>query len=115
MGNSLFEKLSEIYTVKREALDRLVEDLVLRQEAESRHMTVEALLDAEVKAKSKPVIDEEVRAVYDSAADRFAGRPRDEAQAQLAMGMNQQRWRQRRIEFVSALKSRAGCWGQRHC
>jgi protein-disulfide isomerase len=108
LGNRLLENYSQIYILKREALDQLIENLVLRQEADSRHVSVEALLDTEVAAKVKPVSDEEVRAVFDSAADRFAGRSQEEALIQIGNAMSQQRVRQRRVEFVKDLKSHAG-------
>jgi protein-disulfide isomerase len=103
VGSRLLAIRAQEYSLRREALDRLIETVVLEEEARRRGVTVEALLAAEVAGKVRPVQAEEVQAVYDGARDRFSGVAEEEAHRRIREGMERRRREQRRAELVPAL------------
>jgi len=55
----------QVYDARREALESMILDRLLRAEATRRGITPDALLQAEVEAKAKPPTDIEVQRFYD--------------------------------------------------
>jgi protein-disulfide isomerase len=55
----------QVYDARREALESMILDRLLRAEAARRSLTPEALLQAEVEAKARPPSDLEVQRFYD--------------------------------------------------
>jgi predicted DsbA family dithiol-disulfide isomerase len=106
MGNRLFRLRSDEYNLRRPVLDELVSRSLLEQEAAKRHVTVDNLIASEVDAKAKPVQDEEVEAVYESAKQNYANVPEAEARKQIADGMRRSRAQRRRQAFAAELRTR---------
>ncbi|HEU4870926.1 MAG TPA: thioredoxin domain-containing protein [Pyrinomonadaceae bacterium] len=67
----IFDVQEQVYRLRKEELDRSINDTLLAQEAQRRKITIHALLDAEVRPKA--VTDEEVQAFYEGNKDRVSG------------------------------------------
>ena len=67
----IFDVQEQVYGLRKEELDRSINDTLLAQEAQRRKITIHALLDAEVRPKT--VTDEEVRKFYEENKDRVSG------------------------------------------
>jgi protein-disulfide isomerase len=106
LGNKLFRLRSDEYSLKRPYLDELISKALLDQEAASRKLTVERLTVIEVDEKAKPVQDDEVGAVYESAKQNYANTPEPEARKQITDGMRRARTQQRRQAFVAELRAK---------
>jgi hypothetical protein len=71
----------QLYDARNNALSQMIVDKVLALEAESRRVTVEELIQAEVTAKVAPVTDADVEKFYNDNSSRMGGRPLDELRA----------------------------------
>lgn len=67
----IFDVQEQVYKLRRDELELTINDTLLTQEAQKRKITVEALLEAEVKPK--PVTDQQTQAFYDQNKDRVSG------------------------------------------
>jgi protein-disulfide isomerase len=67
----IFDVQQQVYKLRRDELELTINDALLTQEAQKRKVTVEALLEAEVKPK--PVSEQDARAFYDQNKDRVSG------------------------------------------
>lgn len=61
----------QVYKARKNALDLIINDTLLAQEAQKRKITTNALLDAEVKPK--PVTEEQARAFFEQNKERVSG------------------------------------------
>jgi hypothetical protein len=61
----------QVYKLRKDELDLTINDTLLTQEADKRKITVNAVLDAEVKPK--PVTEEQIRQFYDQNKERVSG------------------------------------------
>jgi protein-disulfide isomerase len=73
LGLKLTKLEEQIYALKRQQLDRLIEERLLEQKAERRGISVVALLDEEVTAKVKLVTEAEIEGFYQENKSRFSG------------------------------------------
>lgn len=64
LGPEIFKAQEQIYALRRETVDRLINDLLLRQEALERNVSVEELLEAEVASKLKKITRKDALAFY---------------------------------------------------
>ena len=67
----IFEVQEQVFKLRKDELELSINDALLTQEAQKRKITVEALLEAEVKPK--PVTDQQAQAFYDQNKDRVSG------------------------------------------
>lgn len=61
----------QVYKLRKDELDLTINDTLLAAEAQKRKITINALLDAEVKPK--PVTDEQMRTFYEQNKERLSG------------------------------------------
>lgn len=61
----------QVYKLRKDELELSINDTLLVQEAEKRKLTVEALLEAEVKPK--PITDEQTKLFYEQNKERVSG------------------------------------------
>lgn len=100
-------KLEEqIYNLKRQRVEALINERLLAVEAAKRKLAVAALLDAEVTAKVGLVTEQEIDKAYEANKGKFKG---EEAQIkeQLRAALQNQKLALRRQEFLTALRSEA--------
>jgi predicted DsbA family dithiol-disulfide isomerase/CRISPR/Cas system CSM-associated protein Csm2 small subunit len=67
----IFDVQEQVYRLRKEELDRSINDTLLAQEAQRRKITIHTLLDAEVRPNG--VTDEQVRTFYEENKDRVSG------------------------------------------
>jgi protein-disulfide isomerase len=103
----LIQLQTQEYTLKRQALDDAIEQILLEQEAARRGVTVRSLVESEIESKIRPVTDDQVEAVYESSKDRSIGKADDEALSQVRNNLLQVRISMRRAEFLKQLRDRS--------
>jgi len=96
------------YEARRQALDALIAEELLKKEAARRKLSVEALLEAEVAAKATPVTPEQVEAQFSAVRARLGQRPEAEGRRLVEQNLVQQRRAERRAAFVRELRAKAG-------
>jgi len=67
----IFDVQQQVYKLRRDELELSINDALLTQEAQKRKITVEALLEAEVKPQ--PVTEQQMQTFYDQNKDRVSG------------------------------------------
>jgi protein-disulfide isomerase len=95
------------YNVKRSALDQIVEQKLLDQEAKKRSVTTDALLKTEVEDKAGKVTKEEINGFYEQNKARMQGKTLEQAAPDIEKGLGQQKLQLRRTAFVKELKDKA--------
>ena len=73
LGLNLSKLQEQIYSMKRQALDALVSERLLANEAARRKITVTALIDAEVTSNVGLVTEGELDKYYEANKARFKG------------------------------------------
>jgi protein-disulfide isomerase len=63
----------QVYTLRKQSLDVKINDLLLEQEAKKKNITAEALFDAEILPRVKPVTEADARSFYEQNKDRARG------------------------------------------
>jgi protein-disulfide isomerase len=104
-GPAYYRLQEQLYAMRRQGLQRLVDERLLAREAARRGVSVPELVQAEVTAKAA-VGDEEARAFVAAHASEFRAADPPETrveQARLRLGGLKQR--SRRQEFLGALRS----------
>jgi protein-disulfide isomerase len=105
IGNKLFRVRSEEYSIRRNALDEIITERLLRKEAARRGVSYEDFLEAEVESKVTIAPAAEMETFYEAMRDRFAGLSKEQALAQMADNMRRQQRAKRMAELVSGLRS----------
>ena len=104
---SQLSKLEEqIYNLKRQKLDALINDKLLEKEAAKRKLTVPQLLDAEVTAKVGLVTEQEIEKFYQDNKAQIKG---DDPQVREKIRgfLQNQKLAAKRAEFLTSLRSQA--------
>lgn len=97
---------TEIYKIRKRALDELVEQKLLEQAAKKQGVTVDEYIAQEIDAKAKDPQEQETKALYDARKDRI-GKSYDEVKDQLAAFMKRNRQAMVRGELIARLKQDA--------
>jgi protein-disulfide isomerase len=63
----------QVYTLRKQSLDVKINDLLLDQEAKKKNVTAEALFDAEILPRVKPVTEADAHSFYEENKDRAKG------------------------------------------
>jgi len=82
LGPALDKLEQQIYDMRREQLDQLISERLVKREAERRGVTVEALLAAEVGQKVTPVTDADVEQFFQANKERLPQQPEIRPQIQ---------------------------------
>jgi protein-disulfide isomerase len=93
------------YQRKREILDDLILDMLVKQEAGRRGLTVEEIWRTEVDAKTHPPRDLEVDTTYKMAAQQFAAMPEADAKAAIRANYLQRARAIRKREYYKELRA----------
>src|SRR5262245_58907702 len=104
---SQLSKLEEqIYNLKRQKLDALINDKLLEKEAAKRKLTVSQLVDAEVTSKVSLVSEQEIEKFYqDNKAQIKSDDP--ELRNKIRAYLQNQKLAAKREEFLKSLRSQA--------
>ena len=95
---------TQIYGVKKQAVDALITDYLLEQEAKKRGLSREQLLQQEVNAKVGPVSDAEIEQVYNANKARLGDKPLAEFKAQIEQQLQGVKLQQQQQTFVQSLR-----------
>ena len=95
---------TQIYDVKKQAVDALITDYLLEQEAKKRGLSREQLLQQEVNAKVGPVSDAEIEQVYNANKARLGDKPLAEFKPQIEQQLQGVKLQQQQQAFVQSLR-----------
>jgi len=100
-------KLSQaIYEARRAALDELVGNILLDQEAKARGIDRAALVEKEIGSKVTAVTEPEVTAWYQANQSRVQGATLDQVRAPIRAMLTQERMQAARRQFLDTLKAK---------
>jgi protein-disulfide isomerase len=100
-------KLEEqIYNLKRQRLDAIINDKLLEKEAAKHKLTVPALLDAEVTSKVGLVTEQEIEKFYQENKAQIKGE-QAQVREQIRSYLQNQKLNAKREEFLKSLRSQA--------
>lgn len=102
--NQLQRLDTQIYQIKKGALDDLIEARLIEQAAKKEGSSVEKYLAQEVDAKVTSLADSELQSFYDSNKERFGKQPFDQAKGQIRDYLTQGRKSRARNELIAKLK-----------
>jgi len=106
-GNFGSAKLSQaIYQARRAALDELIGDLLIAQDAATRGVDREALVQQEISGKVTPPTDAEIETWYQSNKDRLRGATIEQARQAIRAYLLQERALAVRQEYLDRLKTK---------
>jgi protein-disulfide isomerase len=104
---SQLSKLEEqIYNLKRQRLESLINDKLLEKEAAKRKLPVSALLDAEVTAKVGLVTEQEIEKFYQDNKAQIKGE-QAELREKIRAFLQNQKLAAKREEFLTSLRAQA--------
>lgn len=99
--------LQQVYDARRRALDLVIGDLLIEREADSRGVSREELLAAELPSRTLPVTDEEVQLIYERNQNVLGGRPLEDVRSQVVAAIEQQRPMQALRQYMEELRADA--------
>lgn len=106
LAGQLSKLEEQIYNLKRQKLDALINEKLLEKEAAKRKLTVPQLIDAEVTAKVGLVTEQEIEKFYqDNKAQIKTDDP--ELRNKIRAHLQNQKLATKREEFVKSLRSQA--------
>jgi protein-disulfide isomerase len=106
LAGQLSKLEEQIYNLKRQKLDALINEKLLENEAAKRKLTVPALLDAEVTAKVGLVTEQEIEKFYQDNKAQIKGE-QSQLREQLRSHLQNQKLASKREEFLASLRARA--------
>ena len=95
---------NQIYSLKKQAVDSIINAHLQEQEAKKRGITRQQLRQQEVTDKTEPVSDAEVEDYYTENKTRFGERELEEVQAQLKQSLQARKQQQRQQAFAAELR-----------
>lgn len=98
---------NELYSVKKRAVDSVIANYLIDQEAKKRGMTREQLLKQEVTDKTPAVTDAEIQKIYDANKSRLGGKKLEDIKPQILQQMQNHAQQQQQEAFVQELRKKA--------
>jgi protein-disulfide isomerase len=95
----------EQYEVRKQALDDLISERLLDEEAAARGITRQALVQAEVTDKVRRPAPEQVRAIYEHSRAQLGGRTLDDVAPQIERSLTEQARTEREAELQRQLRA----------
>jgi len=95
------------YDARREALNQMISEMVIKIEAESRGVTTQDLQNELIK-DSAPVSDAEVEAFYTSQQSRMGGKTLDQMREQIRTHLLTTKNQGKVVAYVNELKRKSG-------
>ncbi len=107
VGNRLVRLRQEEYEVRRQALDEIIYDRLLEEEAKKRRLSTQELVQDEVDSQVPEPDPKMVEGLYDQNRARFAGRPRESVLGDIRAAMKKQSRQARQEAFARRLREGA--------
>ena len=98
---------NQIYSLKKQAVDEIINAHLQEQEAKKRGITRQQLRQQEVTEKTEAVSDAEVEDYYTKNKARFGEKTLEEVQAQLKQSLQARKQQQRQQAFAAELRKAA--------
>lgn len=95
-----------LYEARRMAIDEIVADRLMNQEAKSRGVDRTTLVEKEIGDKVPPVSDTDVSSWYQANQARVQGAPFEQVRAPIRAYLIQERMETARQQFIGVLKSK---------
>lgn len=105
-GEPLARLEEQVYQLKQQKLQQMIEDRLIAKEAQRRKVSVESLIDSEVTAKTAEVTAEEIHRVYELNKNQLQ-KSESEMAPQIRSLLRDQKIAQRRAEFAKSLQAQA--------
>jgi hypothetical protein len=93
-----------LYDGRRQALDRLLADLLIEQAAKAKGVSPAQFTKDEIARRTKPVADADVEAFYQQNVSRMQGKRLDEVRPQVRSFLQQQQQQAAREALLSELR-----------
>ena len=106
LGGQLAKLQEQIYALKRQKVEALIDQKLLAAEAAKRRISVQALLDTEVTSKVGLVTEQEVEAFYQANKTQLQGEE-PALREQIRNHLQNQKLAARRDVFLESLRSQA--------
>jgi protein-disulfide isomerase len=98
---------NQLYALKKQAVDALIAERLLSQEAAKRGLTSQQLLQQEVVSKINAVRDKEIEQFYQTNKARMGNQPLEDLKARIAQHLQDVQRRQHQQTFVGELRKAA--------
>ncbi len=95
-----------LYEARRQAIDEIVADTLMEQEAKSRGIDRAALVEKEIGDKVSPVTDVDVANWYQANQGRVQGAPLDQVRAPIRAYLIQERMEDAKQRYIGTLKEK---------
>lgn len=105
IAGQLAQIQSQVYDIKKQGLDNLIDERLIAKEAKKRGVTVDELFKVEVADKVGTISDEEVQIFYNDNKDKLGGRTFDELKQAIKAELTNRKARLYRANFLDRLKS----------
>jgi protein-disulfide isomerase len=106
LAGQLSKLEEQIYNLKRQKLDALINEKLLEKEAAKRKLAVPALLDAEITSKVGLVTEQEIEKFYQEKKAQIKGE-QAQVREQMRAFLQNQKLAAKREEFLTSLRSQA--------
>jgi hypothetical protein len=98
---------NELYEARRQALEELIGDALVEQEARSRGVTREELIAQEIDAKLPEVSEQDVQNFFDQNRDRLGGQTLDQIRGQIREFLASRNQAVARQTFIAGLRAKS--------
>lgn len=98
---------NQVYSLKKKAIDTIINNHLMAEEAKKRGITRQQLIKQEVTDKIVTPTDAEVAAYYNKNKARLRGKKQEEVQDQIKQTLKKQKQQQQRQVFTAALRKTA--------
>ena len=98
---------NQVYSVKRRAVDTLIDERLVAAEADKRGLSRRELLQQEVTDKAGTVTEEDIEAFYEANASRLDNKPLDELRDRITTQLQRTRQQRYRRAFLRELRKTA--------
>jgi len=97
-----------LYDARKSVLDDLIMERLLAEEAKSKGVSAEDLLDEKINAKATPVTDDDVQRYYDANKARIKNRTLEQVAGQIRTYLENQNRTAAKATVLAELKAGAG-------
>ena len=98
----------KLYTARRQALDGMIGEMLLEQEAKAQGISVDELTQQEIGSKIAEVTDEQVADFYNKNQARMGNQPLDQMSARIRQFLTTQNQQTAEQAYLATLKKKAG-------
>ncbi len=105
VAGQLIQIQSQVYEIKKQGLDAIIDERLVTKEAKKRGITVEELFKVEVLEKVGTVSDEEAQSFFDQNKDKLGGRSFEELKQVIKNELQSRKAKLYRMNFLDRLKS----------